>query len=52
MFYFRFKKNVEKLSESLIFAHFLFLVSDVSESLISIKSNEQCERIAHFTHQK
>ena len=29
-----------------------FLVSDVSESLISLKSNERCERIAHFAHQK
>ena len=29
-----------------------FFVSDVSESLISLKSNERCERIAHFTHQK
>ena len=29
-----------------------FLVSDVSESLISLKSNEQCEWIAHFGHQK
>ena len=29
-----------------------FLVSDVSESLISLKSNEGCEWIAHFTHQK
>ena len=29
-----------------------FLVSDVSESLISLKSNERCEQIAHFAHQK
>ena len=40
------------MSESLIFAHFLFLVRDVSESLISLKSNEWCEWIAHFAHQK
>ena len=40
------------MSESLIFADFLFLVRDVSESLISLKSNERCERIAHFAHQK
>ena len=29
-----------------------FLLSDVSESLISLKSNEWCEWIAHFAHQK
>ena len=29
-----------------------FLVSDVCESLISLKSNEPCERIPHFAHQK
>ena len=29
-----------------------FFVSDVSESLISLKSNERCERIAQVTHQK
>ena len=39
MFYWRFKKKIEK-------------ISDVSESLISLKSNEWCERIAHFAHQK
>ena len=38
------------MSESLIFAHFLFLMSNVSESLISLKSNERCERIPHFAH--
>ena len=43
------KKKSEKMSESLISS---FLVSDVSESLISLKSNEQCERITHFAHQK
>ena len=32
-----FFKNFEKMSESLIFAHFLFFVSYVSESLISLK---------------
>ena len=29
-----------------------FLVSDVSGLLISLKSNERCERIAPFAHQK
>ena len=29
-----------------------FLVSDVSESLILLKSNERCERIAQVAHQK
>ena len=47
MFYLRLKKKIEKISESLIFS---FLVSDVSESLISRKSNERCELIAHFAH--
>ena len=37
------------MSESLISS---FLVSDVSESLILLKSNEQCELIPHFAHQK
>ena len=37
------------MSESLISS---FLVSDVSELLISLKSNEQCERIAQFAHKK
>ena len=37
------------MSKSLIFS---FLMSNVSESLISLKSNERCERIAHFAHQK
>ena len=37
------------MSESLISS---FLVSDVSESLILLKSNERCERIAHFVHKK
>ena len=49
MFYLRFLKKIEKMSKSLISS---FLVSDVSESLISLKSNEQCERIAHFALQK
>ena len=50
MFYIRFKKKfIEKMSESLISS---FLVSDVSESLISLKSNERCERIAHFAQIK
>ena len=44
MFYLRFFfLNFEKMSESLVS---FFLVSDVSESLISLKSNELCERIA------
>ena len=37
------------MSKSLIFA---FLMSDVSESLISLKSNERCEQIAQVAHQK
>ena len=45
MFFMRFKK----MSESLIFAYFTFLVSDVSESL---KSNERCEQITQVAHQK
>ena len=50
MFYLRlFKKKLELMSESLISS---FLVSDVSESLILLKSNERCEQIAHFAHQK
>ena len=40
------------MSKSFIFAHFLFLVRDVSESLILLKSNERCEQIAHIPHQK
>ena len=36
----------------LIFLISSFLVSDVSALLISLKSNERCERIAHFAHQK
>ena len=41
--------SFKKMSESRIFS---FLVSDVSESLISLKSNERCEQMAHFAHQK
>ena len=37
------------MSESLIS---FFLVSNVSESLILLQSNERCERITHFAHQK
>ena len=37
------------MSDSLIPS---FLVSDVSKSLRSLTKNEQCERIAHFAHQK
>ena len=29
-----------------------FLVSNVSDSLISLKSNEPCERIAQVAHKK
>ena len=48
-FFFEFSTKWANHSFLLIFS---FLVSDVSESLISLKSNEQCERIAHFAHQK
>ena len=44
-----FKKKFKKMSESLIPS---FLVSNVSKSFILLKSNERCERIAHFAHQK
>ena len=37
------------MRESLISS---FLVSDVSESLILLKSNEWCEQIAQVAHQK
>ena len=37
------------MSESLIS---YFLLSDVSELHILLNSNEQCEWIAHFVHQK
>ena len=51
------------MSESLIFAHFLFFgeqftydrlfpLSDVSEWLRSLTKNEQCEQIAQVAHQK
>ena len=40
------------MSKLLMFAHFCFLVSYVSESLISLKSNEECEWIAQVAHQK
>ena len=57
------KKNIEKLSESLIFAHFLlfgerfahncsFPLRDVSESLRLLTKNERCEQIAQVAHQK
>ena len=49
MFYLRFKKKFEKMSESLISS---FLVSDVSELLRSLTKNERCERIAQVAHQK
>ena len=55
MFYLRFfikKKNSEKLANRSFLLISSFLVSDVSESLISLKSNEQCKRIAQVAHQK
>ena len=53
MFYVRFKKKKKKkLLNRLFLLISSFLVSDVSELLISLKSNEQCEQIAHFAHQK
>ena len=60
-------KNIYwKLSELLIFSHFLFFgercewfahdrsfpLSDVSKSLRSLTKNERCERIAQVAHQK
>ena len=40
---------IKKMSDLLIPS---FLVSDVSESLRSLRKNEQCERIAQITQQK
>ena len=40
------------MSKSLFLLISSFLVSDMSESLILLNSNEQCERIAHIAHQK
>ena len=54
------------MSESLIFAHFLFFGercewiahfahqkwATMSDSLRSLRGNERCERITHFAHQK
>ena len=50
MFYLGFFKTEFWKNERI--THFLFFVSDVSESLISLKSNERYEWIAHFAHQK
>ena len=52
MFSLRLKKKIEKMSELLIFAHFLIFGErcEWSESLILLKSNERYERIAHFAH--
>ena len=58
MFYLRFlkKQNFRKNERIAQFRSFplisSFWVSDVCESLISLKSNERCERMAHFAHQK
>ena len=54
MFYLRFlkNKNSKKLAKRLFSLIFSFFGSDVSESLIFLKSNERCKRIAHFAHQK
>ena len=54
MFYIRFviKKILEKLSNRSFLLISSFLVSNVSESLISLKSNERCEQIAQVAHQK
>ena len=50
LFYVRKKKK--KLANRSFLLTSSFLMSDVSESLISLKSNEQCERIAQVAHQK
>ena len=54
MFYLRFLKKffLKKWVNCSFLLISSFLVSDVSESLISLKSNERCERITHFAHQK
>ena len=53
MFYLRFKKIfLNKLVNHSFLLISSFFVSDVSESLISLRSNEPCEWIAHFAHQK
>ena len=60
------KKSFWKMSELLIFAHFIFFgercerfahnrsfpLSDVSVSLRSLTKNEQCEQITQVAHQK
>ena len=57
MFYLRFKKKIFEKNDQI--AHFRsfslissFLGRDVSESLISLKSNERSERIAHFANHR
>ena len=52
LFYVRFKKKLKKLANRSFLLTSSFLMSDVSESLIPLKSNEQCERIAQVAHQK
>ena len=52
MFYIQFKKLLKKWANRSFSLISSFLVSDVSESLISLKSNERCERIAQVAHQK
>ena len=49
---FRLKKEFKKLTNCSFALISSFLVIDVSESLIFLKWNERCERIAHFAHQK
>ena len=46
------KKIVKKLVNRSFLLIFSFLVSDMSESLILLKSNERCEPIAQVAHQK
>ena len=56
LFYYVLLQFLKKFIEKWVNHSFLlissFLVSDVSDSLISLKSNERCERIAQFAHQK
>ena len=53
MFYIRLKKIVLNKWENRSFSFiFSFLVSDVSESLILLKSNERCEQIAQVKNER
>ena len=47
-----FKKIIEKWANCLFSLISSFLVSDVNEALISLKSNERCEQIAQVAQQK